>query len=239
MLLGFCEAIPNSYWRGRIDEFAIFGEALSPSQISALAATNGVFPNAILPQPVLSPGLAAASCGWNVREIRGHTNDPALMPYDLPSALHVANTPQFGRATNYTSTVINRVDFDLFPCCPGPFINTAVPFAGNTPADDDNFILAATTTLHVDQEGDYTFGFASDDGASLRIIGAVFASSTRVDTGNPANHAHRGDTVIHPGGPRIQRLSVSRTSSRAHIQLNSSTSKSTAVLTPKSSPRAV
>ncbi|MEY2410601.1 MAG: hypothetical protein QOF48_3271 [Verrucomicrobiota bacterium] len=199
VLIGYSEGIPGSYFQGFIDEFAIFGEALSPSQITALAAPAGPLPNTILPAPVLSPGLAAAACRWNVREVWGHTNDPAVMPYDLPSAAHVANTPQFGRVTNYTSTVINRVDLDLFPCCPGPFISTAVPFAGNTPADDDNFILAANATIYIDQEGDYTFGFASDDGASLRIVGAVFASSTRVDTGNPANPAHRGDTLIHPG----------------------------------------
>lgn len=199
LLLGFCPSIAGSQFSGWIDEFAIFGEALSASQISALAATNGMFPNSALPQPVLSPGLAATSCGWNVREVWSHTNDSTVMPGDLPSALHVANTPQFGRVTNYTSSVINRVDFDLTPCCPGPFITNAISFAGNTPADDDHFVLAASTTLHITEEDDYTFGFASDDGASLRILGSVFSSSTRIDTANPANPAHRGDTLIHPG----------------------------------------
>jgi hypothetical protein len=82
---------------------------------------------------------------------------------------------------------------------------TATPFACNnlTPqglinGDDNYFVLAASTTLVISDESDYTFGFASDDGARLRLIGGVFTSSTRLDTGNVANPAHRGDTLTYP-----------------------------------------
>jgi hypothetical protein len=152
---------------------------------------------------VLSPGLAAAACGWNVREIYAHTNDPAVMPYDLPSAAHVANTPQFATVTNYTSTVINRRDPDSGGI---GFFTNDLPFAANnrTPqglinGDDDYFVFAAQTTIQIAIEDDYTFGFSTDDGAQLRIKGAVFSGSTRLDIANPANPAHRGDTLSYPG----------------------------------------
>ena len=205
VLIGFCEAITDSYFRGYIDEFAIFGEALSPSQITALATPAGIFPTNTLPAPVLSPGLAATACGWNVREIYAHTNDPVLMPNDLPSALHVANTPQFAKVTNYNFAVINRRDPETNPTDAG-FIGGDRPFAANnlTPqgllnGDDNYFVLAAQATIQIAVEDDYTFGFSSDDGAQLRVKGAVFGSSTRLDTANPANPAHRGDTLSNPG----------------------------------------
>jgi hypothetical protein len=162
-------------------------------------------PDTILPAPVFSPGLALPDCGWSVREIYAHTNDPAQFPYDLPTADYIASTPQSGKVTNYNSTVINRYDPDTNPPNNG-FIGGDVPFACNnlTPqglinGDDNYFILCAETTIHVATEDDYTFGFATDDGARLRIKGAVFSSSTRLDPGNPANPAHRGDTLSYPG----------------------------------------
>lgn len=203
LTIGFVEGIPGSYFQGRIDELAVFCEALSPSQIVALANPLGPFPNSILPEPVLSPGLAAPVCGWNVRELYAHTGNPALMPYDLPSALHIANTPGLGSATNYTTTVINRRDAE-----PGGgfgFFPNDAPFAANnrTPqglinGDDNYFALAARTVIHVAEEDDYTFGFSTDDGAQLRIVGAVFGSSTALAPNNPANPAHRGDTLSYP-----------------------------------------
>ena len=204
VLLGFCEPIADSYFRGFIDEFAIFCEAISPSQIAALAAPNGILPSAILPAPVLSPGLAAPSCGWSVREIYAHTNDATQMPYDLASAEHIANTPQSGKVTNYNSTAINRYDPNTNPSANG-YLGGDVPFAANnlTPqglinGDDNYFVLAAHTTMQISVEDDYTFGFATDDGARLRIKGAVFSSSTRLNQNNPANPAHRGDTLSYP-----------------------------------------
>lgn len=204
-LIGFCEGIPNSYFQGFIDEFAVFGEALSPSQIAALAAPAGIFPNSPLPPPVLTPGLVAAPCGWSVREVYAHTNDPVLMPYDLPSAEHVANTPQFAKTANYATTAINRYDSKYNSPNSG-FIGGDTLFASDnlTPqglidGDDNYFVLAAQTVIQINAEDDYTFGFASDDGARLRIKGAAFSSSTRLDTGNPANPAHRGDTLSNPG----------------------------------------
>jgi hypothetical protein len=126
------------------------------------------------------------------------------MPYDLASAEHIANTPPSGKVTNYNSTVINRHDPETNPGAYG-FIGGDIPFAANnlTPqglinGDDNYFVLAAETTIQISVEEDYTFGFSTDDGARLRIKGAVFSSSTRLDPGNPANPAHRGDTS-YPG----------------------------------------
>lgn len=203
VLLGYSEAIVDSHFRGFIDEFAIFGEALSPSQISALAAPAGIFANATLPEPVLSPGLAAAECGWNVREIYAHLGNPVPMPDSLPSAEHVANTPQFGQMTNYNSAVIARYDPDINMA--GGHVGTKVPFASDdrTPqglinGDDNYFVIAAAMTLRIEAEDDYTFGFSTDDGARLRIKGAIFTNSISLFGGNPAVPAHRGDVLAFP-----------------------------------------
>jgi len=204
LLLGFSEALDNSYFQGFIDEFAIFNEALSASQIAALAAPAGIFPIAPLPQPVLSPGLASATCGWNVREIYTHTNDPVLMPYDLPSAEYVAHSTQFAKSTNYHSRLLNRYDPGTHPS-PGGFFGGDWPFASDnlTPqgllnGDDNYFVLAARALIQIAEEDDYTFGFAAADGARLRIFGAQFTSSTALAGGNPAVPAHRGDTLSFP-----------------------------------------
>jgi hypothetical protein len=203
VLLGFSEAIGDSYFRGFIDEFAIFGEALSPSQISALAVPTGIFANSALPAPVLSPGLTAADCGWNVRELYAHTGNPVPMPDSLPSAEHVANTPTFGQLTNYNSAVISRYD----PNTSGSvgYAGPSLPFASDnrTPqglidGDDNYFVIAAAMKLRIEAEDDYTIGFSTDDGAKLRIKGAVFSSSTSLTGGNPAVPAHRGDTLEFP-----------------------------------------
>jgi len=155
---------------------------------------------------VLSPGLVAAACGWNVREIYAHTNDPALMPYDLPSAEHVANSPLSGKVADYTASVLNRVDPDVVLGLTPPFAAAFAPFASDdlTPqglinGDDNYFVLAAESTIQVSVEDDYTFGFQSDDGARLRVRGAVFSSSTAIGGGNFANPAHRGDILSYPG----------------------------------------
>jgi hypothetical protein len=204
LLLGFHQAIPGSYFQGFIDEFAIFDGALSASQIATLA-TPLFRADGLMPAPALSPNLTSGSCQWSVVEAYAHTGDPFAFPDDLPSAEYIAWTPQLGQSTNYSSSVINRFDPDVAIGVSPPFLATAVPFACNnlTPhglinGDDDYFVLAARTTLTITDESDYTFGFASDDGAQLRLLGGVFTSSTRLDNGNVANPAHRGDTLTYP-----------------------------------------
>jgi hypothetical protein len=204
ILLGFNESLAGSYFQGFIDEFAIFDGALAPSQLATLAAPAFRADN-LLPAPALSPALTNGSCAWNIVEAYSHGSDPFVFPRDLPSAEYVAWTPQLGSSTNYNSVVINRLDPDVGIGTSAPFLSTATPFACNnlTPQglinhDDNYFVLAASMTLVISDEGDYTFGFASDDGARLRLIGGVFTNSTRLDTGNAANPAHRGDTLTYP-----------------------------------------
>lgn len=203
LLLGYSEALPDSYFQGLIDEFAIYNEALTPGQIAALATPAGPFPNQVLPAPVVTPGLGTDACAWSVREIYAHTGDPALMPYDLPSAQFAATTPAFAQTTNYLSPTLARFDPNNSPVL--GYFGARLPFASNnrTPqglinGDDNYFLLAATATIHVAVEDDYTFGFTTDDGAWLRIKGAVFTSSTSPFTGNPAIPAHRGDILEYP-----------------------------------------
>ena len=59
-----------------------------------------------------------------------------------------------------------------------------------------------------------TFGFNTDDGGQLRVLGAQFLSSTSLDPAgyvNPANPAHSGDTLSYPGNrPPGSTLGVTR-----------------------------
>lgn len=65
-------------------------------------------------------------------------------------------------------------------------------------------IVTGTNTTGTARVQDYTLGFRSDDGARLRLyrtdggLPPQFSSSTRLNTGNPANPAHSGNTLSFP-----------------------------------------
>ncbi len=65
--------------------------------------------------------------------------------------------------------------------------------------DDNNFATVARTFIQIAEEDDYTIGFSSSEGARLRIFGADFISSTRLNASNPANPAHSGNELSFPG----------------------------------------
>ena len=203
VLLGFSEGIPGSYFQGFVDEFAVYCAALSPNQIAALAG-NSIFPTNALPEPALAPLATTNAWSWNVREIYNH---PVPL-FSRASAEAVATAPQLGSVSNYTSLVINRRDPETNPGGGWGFFFADDPFAINnrTPqglidGDDNFFALAARASVVIADEDDYTFGFNSDDGARLRVLGAVFKSSSFVgDLGSPntAIPAHRGDLLNYP-----------------------------------------
>ena len=206
ILLGYSEAIAGSYFQGFIDEFTIFCEALEPNQIAAIAAPTGPPPASTLAPHVLSPGLNIVdSCRWNVREIYGHVDPPGLFPFDLATADYLSSTPQLGKVAQYTTSLVNRGDND-------DGFNNVGYFGGDDPfglnnltpqglinSDDNYFVLVARGQIQIGEEDDYTFGFATDDGARLRILGATFKSSSSLTGGNPAVPAHRRDTLAYVG----------------------------------------
>ena len=203
LLLGFSEALANSYFQGFVDEFAVFNEALSANQVAALA-NNSIYPTNALPAPALAAFATTNAAKWNVREIFNH---PVSL-WGRASAESAATAPQLGSSSNYTSLVINRYDPETNPGPGWGFFGSDAPWAVNnrTPqglinGDDNALTLAARATIIIPTEDDYTFGFNSDDGARLRVMGAVFQSSSFVgDLGlpNPAIPAHRGDLLSFP-----------------------------------------
>ena len=212
LVVGWLIAVGDgSYFHGRIDDLAIYCQTLAPNQIAALAS-DSVKPNQLLPSPDL-PLPLANGCVWSVREIYAHPSGPN----DLTSAEYIAHTAGLGTSTNYQSDVINFNDPDTNGDDSG-FIGGDRPYRSNnrTPdglgnRDDDYFVLAARTMLVISEEDDYTFGFSSDDGARLRVKGAVFRSSTDLNGDNPANPPHRGDTLAFPGNTgNSQTLGVTR-----------------------------
>ena len=60
-------------------------------------------------------------------------------------------------------------------------------------------MTVARTFVRITGEDYYTFGFSSAGGARLRVFGATFFSSTKLNPANPAASAHDGDTLSFPG----------------------------------------
>lgn len=76
----------------------------------------------------------------------------------------------------------------------GPAVSNNLPFPNGTGAADDNFAVEATGLLEIPVDGDYQFGFRSDDGASLQIVGQTWSNLTFAVN---ANSVISGDTLIH------------------------------------------
>ena len=142
-----------------------------------------------------------ADCAWEVRDIY---RSPATALNSMADAEDRVADPA-ATAVVSTHLFINFADPQT-NVAGGGFFPGDVPFASNnlTPqgllnGDDNDFVTIARTFIQITAEDDYTFGFSSDDGARLRIFGATFTSSTRLNATNPANPAHSGDTLSFPG----------------------------------------
>ena len=142
----------------------------------------------------------SAECAWEVREI---FRSPATAVQSLNDALALAADPA-ATVVSGTTRFLNRHD----PDAPGSggFFSAEEPFASNnltpqglTDGNDNDFVTVARTFIEITEEDDYTFGFSSSEGARLRVFGASFGSSTRLNANNPANPAHSGDTLSYPG----------------------------------------
>lgn len=176
---------------------------MAPNQIAELANANA-FPTNTLPEPAIAPFSPGNNAKWSVREIYNH---PVNL-WGRASAEAVATAPPLGLAVDYSSLVINCRDPETNPGPGSGFFSGDAPWLINnlTPeglinGDDNHFALAARATITIAAEDDYTFGFNSDDGARLRVLGAVFKSSSFVGDANypnPAIPAHRGDLLNYP-----------------------------------------
>jgi len=141
-----------------------------------------------------------ADGAWEVREYfkapaspLQTLNDALALISDVSASVQVSMPP-----------VLNHRDPDdlggggFFPGDAPLAVNNLTP-QGAVNGDDNDFATTARTFIAITQEGDYTFGFSGSEGGRLRISGATFTSSTRVNAGNPANPAHSGDTLSFPG----------------------------------------
>ncbi|MBS0660779.1 MAG: hypothetical protein JSR82_21380 [Verrucomicrobia bacterium] len=111
----------------------------------------------------------------------------------------------------YTAETIAFRDDVLSPDHAGYFLhrqrrwpmNDETP-QGQADGNDDQFYLNARCYVTVTAEDDYTFGFASDDGARLRLFSTnggpdpAFASSTPLNPFYPTP-VHFGNVLIHDG----------------------------------------
>jgi len=136
-------------------------------------------------------------------EVRHFYRTPAPPLHSLEDALALAADPA-AAVIVATPAVVNHHDPDNFSG-PGYFgrdepaaVNNLTP-QGAANGDDNDFATVARTFISIAEEGDYTFGFSGSEGARLRVFGAEFTSSTRLNAANPANPAHSGETLSFPG----------------------------------------
>lgn len=141
-----------------------------------------------------------ADCAWEVREFY---RTPATPLTSLADALALVADPAASVRVS-TPPVLNHSDPDA-PGVAGFFsadepvgVNNLTP-QGLVNGDDNDFATVARTFISIAATGDYTFGFSSSEGARLRVFGATFTASTRLNAANPANPAHSGDTLSFPG----------------------------------------
>ncbi len=134
--------------------------------------------------------------GFAVQEtVRVPENDPATAIDNLAKARTAILNPNGSDQTfDGTLATINFVDPDQ----PGnatkygddvPFLND-LDFVG-----DNDFAMMATGTVRIATDGTYTFGFNSDDGASLTLDGANFTIRSTTDAA-VAQVANGGESVV-------------------------------------------
>ncbi|HEV8543537.1 MAG TPA: hypothetical protein VGR78_14165, partial [Verrucomicrobiae bacterium] len=133
---------------------------------------------------------------WAVRFIWGimDTNGAIVANADLNSALRAAasvGTPAFlGQSYDTTNQVINWAGGGIF----GNNIPYPDAVTGDAAWTGDNFIGVHIGHLVVPEEADYTFGFHSDDGAAVRIIGGQAISASGSGFVDPVDP----QTVLEP-----------------------------------------
>ena len=186
-------------FRGRLDDVVVYNTALKGEQIAALY--NGASP-ALVPladtyhAPASIYGFRGAAGMWGVREIKGYPGISYSSMVNVDRILKAQAITPGGTAVDYLVPVLNMTDDEAAGTL-GDFGNEG-DFGTNTPADDNNILIHARCTVRIVTPGSYTFGFNTDDGASLRVVGQPFLSSTRVGGGNLADPAHIRDTLVYP-----------------------------------------
>jgi hypothetical protein len=128
------------------------------------------------PEQTVSGMTPKVTSPWNIREVIRLPEGTGNVE-TLAQARELLNNPPSAESLfTGTSDAINFADPDTNGG------GASGRFGGDTNflndagfgADDNDFALHATATLEITTAGDYTFGFAGDDGGELTIIGASF-----------------------------------------------------------------
>ncbi|MFW6164319.1 MAG: LamG-like jellyroll fold domain-containing protein [Planctomycetota bacterium] len=174
---------------GIVDDVAAYDEALQPNQVAYLA--GGGDPTALpAPEPGLFPLLGVGPDGsehglWGIREVRN--NGTLNSVYDARDSLLSGG----GTIVDGSAPVVNHND-PQNNGGGGHFGDASkAPFLGNVSGNDEDVAFLARSKVIIPTDGWYTFGFRSDDGALLKLVGADF---------EPRWGALAfGDTVVFPG----------------------------------------
>ena len=119
----------------------------------------------------------------NIPRVNGGWNVTTSNPTAAPGTGTLTTIAAARAALTATGTTINGVGAVNYndPQSGGPgSVGGDVPFPKDTGADDDDYAMLASGTLHIDVADTYRIGFQSDDGGYLRITG-VGANPGTVD----------------------------------------------------------
>lgn len=129
------------------------------------------FETALAAKPAL-PGPSGGVGTFGVRMFRGtNYNFNNVMGVEALAYGVGENPGLVQEVIDSQQPVINFQNDNNDPHTPG-----SVPFPG-IPQVSNNFAMLAKGKILIEEEGDYTFAFRSDDGAMLRIHGATFFDS--------------------------------------------------------------
>ncbi len=160
------------------------GDFINNTNGTAWTLVGGGGENPVLPTPLPATPTGAPVNQWNVREIRA--------PYgnNLAGAITTASGDLTGlNVVDGTAPVINFNDLDGVR---GNFLGlfrNDLPFIGNIPGDDNEFISVSRASITVPAAGLYTFGILADDGWALTVPGAWFTGTNGTGALDPRNSA--------------------------------------------------
>lgn len=156
--------------------------------------------------------------GWTL--VGGGDDTPYLVSEGLPlptptgnqwSVRHITHSANIGdfrarialaenaAGTDGTSPVINFNDLNGGTGTVG-FFNNDLPFVGDTPGDDNDFVTAARYSLTLSEPGLHTFAVWADDGYVLRVLptGDAAAPYIHATAGNGGIDPLDGATFVDP-----------------------------------------
>jgi hypothetical protein len=178
----------NRFFRGKIDEIAVWDYALKAETVAGLA--NGTYTP--VTAPTVSRLLGTTGEGFTIRQVNASASFPGQVTGQVGAGANPLADADLllGLPEGHAGIAAERTDtFDLINFYDDAGLGGFGNFRSDDPfplddeiGDDNNFALKATATLVVPEGkgGTFIFGVHSDEGSRLRIDGVdVIVDNTR------------------------------------------------------------